>query len=246
MKTVSGPEVALPIRAATVLAGAMLASLVGVAYAASEDGHREHGAHEHGRGMLDIVAEGEELVVEFRIPAANVVGFEHAPRDDAEREAVRKASETFRDPASVLALPAEAECEVEEAEAGIVGMGAEGHDDHGHGAHDHDHDVNEHAKEAHEDHDHAKAGGEDHDHDHSKEKHDGHDGHSAHSDGEAHSELRTTYHFHCHAPERLVRIEVGVFEHLRDAEEIDVRVVTATVQTAVELHPGDTTVELSP
>jgi len=248
MKTVSGPEVALPIRAATVLAGAMLASLVGVAYAASEDGHREHGAHEHGRGMLDIVAEGEELVVEFRIPAANVVGFEHAPRDDAEREAVRKASETFRDPASVLALPAEAECEVEEAEAGIVGMGAGGDDDHGHGAHDHDHDVNEHAKEAHEDHDHAKAGGEDHDHDHdhAKEKHDEHDGHSAHSDGEAHSELRTTYHFHCHAPERLVRIEVGVFEHLRDAEEIDVRVVTATVQTAVELHPGDTAVELSP
>ena len=275
MKTISRPGVARPVLSATVLACAIL---TGVAFAASEDGHREHEAHEHGRGMLDIVAEGEELVVEFRIPAANVVGFEHAPRDDAEHEAVRMAAETFRDPASVLALPAEAECEVEEAEAGIVGMGAEEHDDdHAHEGEDHDEDEHakeeheeegedhEHAKEEHEEegegHDHAKEEheeeGEGHDHakeeheeegeghDHAKEEHDEHDEHSADSDGEAHSELRATYHFHCHAPDRLVRIEVGVFEHLRDAEEIDVRVVTATAQTAMELHPGETVVELS-
>lgn len=211
-----------------------------VALAASDGEHREHEAHEHGRGMLDIVAEGEELVVEFRIPAANVVGFEHAPGDDAEREAVRKAAETFRNPASVLVLPAEAECEVEEAEAGIVGMGAEDHDEeHGHEGEDHDHDADEHAKEEHDEE-------EGEDHDHAKEEHEEHDEHSADSDGEAHSELRATYHFHCHAPERLVRIDVRVFEHLLDAEEIDVRVVTATAQTAMELHPGETVIELSP
>ena len=247
MKIIPGLDVALPMQSAVVLACAIQ---TGAAFAASEGEHREHGAHEHGRGMLDVVAEGEELVVEFRIPAANVVGFEHAPRDDAEREAVRKAAETFRNPASVLVLPAEAECEVEEAEAGIVGMGAEEHDDdHAHEGEEHDHDEDEHAKEEHEeegeDHDHAKEehGEEGEDHDHAKEEH---DEHSADSDGEAHSELRATYHFHCHAPERLVRIEVRVFEHLRDAEEIDVRVVTATAQTAMELHPGEAVVELSP
>ena len=249
-------DVALLKQSAIVFACAMPLT---VALAASDGEHREHEAHEHGRGMLDIVAEGEELVVEFRIPAANVVGFEHAPRDDAEREAVHEAAETFRDPASVLVLPAEAECEVEEAEAGIVGMGADehddhdDHDDHAHEGEDHDHDGDEHAKEEHEeegedhDHDHAKEEHEeeDEDHDHAKEEHEAHDEHSADSDGEAHSELRATYHFHCHAPERLVRIEVRVFEHLRDAEEIDVRVVTATAQTAMELHPGETVVELS-
>lgn len=230
MKTISRLDGALPLRSATVLACAILG---GVALAASEDEHREHDAHEHGRGTLDIVAEGEELVVEFRIPAANVVGFEHAPRDDAEREAVHRAAETFRNPASVLVLPAEAECEVEEAEAGIVGMDDEEHDE-GHG-----HDGDEHAKEEHDEE-------EGEDHDHAKEEHEEHDEHSADSDGEAHSELRATYHFHCHAPERLVRIEVRVFENLRDAEEIDVRVVTATAQTAMELHPGEAVVELSP
>ena len=213
MKKIWRPEAALPMRSALFLACAIL---TGVAFAASEGEHREHEAHEHGRGTLDIVAEGEELVVEFRIPAANVVGFEHAPRDDAEHEAVRMAAETFRDPASVLVLPAEAECEVEEAEAGIVGMGAEEHEEEGD------------------------------DHGHAKEEHEEEGEHSADSDGEAHSELRATYHFHCHAPERLVRIEVRVFEHLRDAEEIDVRVVTATAQTAMELHPGEAVIELSP
>ena len=248
VRIISRLDVALLKQSAIVFACAMP---LGVALAASDGEHREHEAHEHGRGMLDIVAEGEELVVEFRIPAANVVGFEHAPRDDAEREAVRKAAETFRNPASVLVLPAEAECEVEEAEAGIVGMGAEDHDEeHGHEGEDHDHDADDHAKEEHdedEDHDHAKEEhDEDEDHDHAKEEHDEHDEHSADSDGEAHSELRATYHFHCHAPERLVRIEVRVFEHLLDAEEIDVRVVTATAQTAMEIHPGEAVVELSP
>ena len=241
MKIIPGTDVALPMQSAIVLAGAIL---TGVALAASEGEHREHEAHEHGRGTLDIVAEGEELVVEFRIPAANVVGFEHAPRDDAEHEAVRMAAETFRDPASVLVLPAEAECEVEEAEAGIVGMGAEEHEEEGD---DHDHAKEEHEEEG-DDHGDAKEEHEEEgeDHDHAKEEHEEHDEHSADSDGEAHSELRATYHFHCHAPERLVRIEVRVFEHLRDAEEIDVRVVTATAQTAMELHPGEAVIELSP
>lgn len=233
MKKIWRPEAALPMQPALFLGCAIL---TGVAFAASEGEHREQEAHEHGRGTLDIVVEGEELVVEFRIPAANVVGFEHAPRDDAEHEAVRMAAETFRDPASVLVLPAEAECEVEEAEAGIMGMGAEEHeeegDDHGH--------AKEEGEEEGDDHDHAKEEHEEEgeDHDHAMEEHE--------EEGEAHSELRATYHFHCHAPERLVRIEVRVFEHLRDAEEIDVRVVTATAQTAMELHPGEAVVELSP
>ena len=239
MKTISRQDVAVPMQFAIVLASAILA---GVAFA-SEDEHREHEAHEHGRGTLDIVAEGEELVVEFRIPAANVVGFEHAPRDDAEREAVRRAVEVFRNPASVLVLPAEAECEVEKAEAAIVGMGDSEHDeDHGHEGERHGHDEDEHAKEEHE-HEDDEHEEEAEDHGHAKE---GHDEHAADSDAEAHSELRAAYHLHCHAPERLVRIEVRVFEHLRDAEEIDVRVVTATAQTAMELHPGEAVVELSP
>ena len=185
-------------------------SLAGAVLSASEDEHREHGAHEHGRGTLDIAVEGEELVVEFRIPAANVVGFEHAPRDDAEREAVRRALAPFQDAASLLEPSTEAECELEMLHAGLWRMDLE------------------------------EAGeGEEHGHEeHEREEEERAD--------EAHSELRATYHFHCHAPEELSVMEVRAFEHLLDADEIDVRVVTPGAQRAMELHPPETRVELGP
>ena len=206
----------------TVLA--LAPSLVaGVALAASKGEVRQHDAHEHGHGTVDIVVEGEELVVEIRIPAVNVVGFEHAPRDDAEREKVRTALVPFRDASSVIGLPPDAECEIEETEAVLFSMDRDEH-----------HDGEEHAKEA-----------EPHE-DHAKEEDDDHPEQAADAGGEAHSELHASYHFHCHAPERLARIEVLAFEHLHDAEELEVRIVTPAMQTATELHPGETVVDLVP
>ena len=228
MNFVQRLDFARRMRSATALASVLLAC---TAFAASDDERREHEAHEHGHGTLDIVVEGEELVIELRIPAVNVVGFEHAPKDDAEREAVRQALVPFGNATSLFVLSAEADCEVEEAEAAISSMGHEDeHEGEGHGdgdGHDHEkdeHETDEHAKDEHEEH--AEDGSD--------------------SDAEAHSELRATYHFHCHAPERLGEIDVRAFEHLRDAEEVDVRVVTPAAQLAMELHPGSTVVRLAP
>ena len=211
----------------------VLAFVACAAFAASHEQHREHAAHEHGHGTLDIVVEGEELVIELRIPAVNVVGFEHAPRDEAEREAVRKALAPFGDAASVLELPVAAECEVEKAEAEIWAMAHEDDhegDQHGGG------EGHEHEKDEHKEDEHGKDGHEE----------DEHDKHDSDSGEEAHSELHATYHFHCHEPGKLDRIGVRVFEHLQGAEEIDVRIVTPSAQLAMELHPGETVVELAP
>ena len=266
MNSVWGLTWARRMRPVTALASALVA---GVALAASEGGHREHAPHEHGHGALDIVLEGEELVAELRIPAVNVVGFEHAPRDDAEREAVHAAIERFSDAAAVLVPSADAECEIEDAEAGIAGEDHDGHwsvgahaeHDHEHGAeheeeghaeheHDEEHEGEEHEKHEHDE-EHEGEEHEKHEHDeehegeeHAKHEHE-HDEHDEESGAEAHSELHATYHFHCHAPQRLTRIDVRVFELLLDAEEISVRVVTATTQTAMDLHPGETVVEIS-
>ena len=245
-------------RSRLVLAAAA-AVFAGIAAAASDEEFREHGAHEHGHGALDIVVEGEELVAELRIPGVNVVGFEHVPRDDAERAAVREALVPFRSAASVLVPSEEAECEVEMAEADISSMAPDdhhedepGHDDEAHGhddeAHGHEgdrHEEDEHDEEHDADHGHGdvqakREQGEEH------QEHEAHDEDGSDSGAEAHSELHAAYHFHCHAPERLTRIEVLVFEHLHDAEEIDVRVVTPAAQRAMTLHPGETVVELTP
>jgi len=207
------------------------------AFAASEGEHREHGAHEHGHGKLDIVVEGEELVVEFRIPAVNVVGFEHAPRDDAEREAARKSLVPFKDATAVLTPSVKAGCEVEEAEARITDMSGEEYrlEDEHHEEDGHDHEG--------EDRDKPESASAEHEHDHEDDEH---EKRKSDSDAEAHSELHAAYHFHCHAPERLERIEVRVFEYLLDAEEIDVRVVTPAAQRAMELDPDEAVVELAP
>ena len=216
-------NVARPMRLAAGLAPALLAC---AAFAASDDEHREHEAHEHGHGTLDIVLEGEELLLELRIPAVNVVGFEHAPGDDSEREAIRQALVPFGDAATVIGLPAEAECEAEKADAEIHGMAHEGdHEGEGHKDEEHGHESHAHAE-------------------HEDDEHDAE--HDAEHEMEAHSELHATYHFHCHHPERLDRIEVRAFDYLLDAEEIDVRVVTPVSQMATALHPGSTVVELSP
>ena len=243
MKSVPGLTVARRIRPVAALGCALLA---GVALAASDDGHREHDPHEHGRGMLDIVLEGEELVAELRIPAVNVVGFEHAPRDDTEREAVREALARLANAATVLVPAADAECEIEDVEAEIAGtdhdgrwrVGAQGNVEEGHEGEDHDADA--HAKPDHEEEDHDETQAK---HENEEEEHGEHAGESA---AEAHSELHATYRFHCHAPGRLVRMDVRVFELLHEAEEIGVRVVTPTAQTAMDLHPGETVVEISP
>ena len=237
MNIVQRLDPARRMRPATALAATLLA---GAAFAASDGERREHDAHEHGHGTLDIVVEGEELVIELRIPAVNVVGFEHVPKDDAEREAVRRALVPFADAAAVFVVSAEAECEVEAAEAAIVDMT---HDDDHEGEEHGDGDGHDHEKKEAE-HDHEK---DEHDADeHAKEEHEEHEKDGSDSDAEAHSELRATYHFHCHAPEQLGEIDVRVFEHLRDAEEIDVRVVTPTAQLAMELDPGSTVVRLAP
>ena len=230
--------------------------MAGAVLAASENGHREHGPHEHGHGTLDVAVEGEDLVIELRMPGVNVVGFEHAPGTDAEREAVRQALARFRDPAAVLVPSPGAECESERVEAALEIMGHEDshdhdehHDDEGHEQDDHAHETHGHDQHEGDEHEHEEDGhardedGHGHDEHHDDEHEPGK--HTADSGEETHSELHATYRFHCHAPERLDRIQVRVFELLHDAEGIEARVVTPTLQKAMDLHPGEAIVELS-
>ena len=47
--------------------------------------------HVHGVGTLQLVLEENSLSVELRLPAINVVGFEHAPNDAQRKAAVQNA-----------------------------------------------------------------------------------------------------------------------------------------------------------
>ena len=231
MEFIRRSHAACRLRLALAVVPLLVASTV---LAASKGEYREHDAHEHGHGALDIVVEGAKLVVERRIPAVNVVGFEHEPHDDHEREAVRQALLPFKDAASVLVPSPEAMCEVETIEAELFAMEHEEHHE--------DREPRKGERKVREEDEHE------HEHEHEGDGHEGdeHRERGSDADADAHSELHAAYHFRCRAPERLDRIELRAFEHLRDAEEIEARVVTPAMQTAVELRPGRTVVELAP
>ena len=95
---------------------------------------RELGAHRHGHGTVNLAIEGARVLIELEAPGADIVGFEHAPRSAAEREAVATATATLKAPLALFTLPEEAGCRVEKAEVELEGAGGHaGERGHGHG-----------------------------------------------------------------------------------------------------------------
>lgn len=113
---------------------------------------KQEGKHVHGQVTLNLALENDVLAVEIEAPAINVVGFERAPRDAAEQQAVRDAAAWLGGGRALLGVPAAAGCRrIEASVTAPEWSAAEGKDS---GKHDHSHD-----------HDH------DHDHDHGDEAH---------------------------------------------------------------------------
>jgi len=101
-------------------------------------GAREHGAHVHGAGQLNIAADGKRLEVELIVPGADIVGFEHHPQSAAEKEAVAAAQKELSAGERFLSFPAEASCRLDAAKVDLEAP-AQAEDEDGHDDHDHDH-----------------------------------------------------------------------------------------------------------
>ena len=109
----------------------LLAGTVATPSFAAEE-HRELGAHEHGRGTLNIAVEGNKVSMELEVPGVDIVGFEHAAKTRRDKATVEKAKTQLMAPLTLFKLPAAANCRVTEAKVEVeVG--------------DHDHDAKEEA-----------------------------------------------------------------------------------------------------
>jgi hypothetical protein len=186
---------------------------------------RQHGAHAHGSAELKLALEGGLLEMELTVPGMDLVGFEHAPRDDAQRAAIAEAL-AFLDAASWLDLPAAAGCTLDKAGFHTHGYAAadgqdQPHADHGkHGKND-GHDPH---------------GGHSHQHDHSQ--HHAHD--HAHAADEAqehgqHADFHGTLVWHCAMPDALVAIEVSLGQRFPAITRLTVESVTDRGQGRVVL-----------
>ena len=172
---------------------------------------RAHEAHEHGRATLDIVIEGNDLLIALEVPSANVVGFEHLPETEAQHHAISDARATFGDASELFIPSAAADCVVEDVHLDFANEDERAHGDEssGHEEEVSDGDLHDHSAE-------AKA-----------------------EDEPSHSELAAEYHFHCDSPGELTAVTVKLFDYLLSTETIRVNVVAADYQKALDLHPED-------
>ncbi len=109
---------------------------------------RQHGAHVHGQAYGTLAVDEGRVSLSLVFPGMNLVGFEHAPRDDAQRARLRSVRQALESGAW-LELDPGGDCRVERLDLAMPGFG----DDRVHD-HDHDHDHDGHGD--HHDHEHAE------------------------------------------------------------------------------------------
>jgi hypothetical protein len=98
-----------------------LAIFAGIAVlpVAAEEHHRQLGAHEHGRGTLNIAVEGDKMTMELEVPGMDIVGFEHAATSRRDMEAVERAKAQLMTPLTLFKLPAAAGCRATETKVKV-------------------------------------------------------------------------------------------------------------------------------
>lgn len=79
----------------------------------------EHGAHVHGAAEIDVAIEGKKLVITLESPADNLLGFERAPKTDAEKAKLKSVAEQLNNAALLFVPDAAAQCK---AAAPVVKM----------------------------------------------------------------------------------------------------------------------------
>ena len=91
---------------------------------------RQLGAHEHGRGTLNMAVEGSRVSLELEAPGADIVGFEHSARTARQKAALKQAKQQLLAPQSLFKFPSAAGCVVAEASVDIES-----------GEHEHEHEI---------------------------------------------------------------------------------------------------------
>jgi hypothetical protein len=126
-----------------LLLGGLLSTLAFTIQASNHNHDHDHvhkeesaasvAAHEHGVASLNLVLDGQNVILELQSPAANIVGFEHLPTSETDLATTMQARHRLEQAQNLFVFSAAAACTLEESEAEsplFAGSGEE-HDDHG-------------------------------------------------------------------------------------------------------------------
>ncbi|HGY9583228.1 TPA: DUF2796 domain-containing protein [Vibrio harveyi] len=217
-----------------------LALVIGLSLTATANAeeYRQHEAHVHGHVEFNIAQDGKDLLIEITSPGADIVGFEHAPENAEQENALNNAIAALKDTNKLFAINQQAKCVIEDVHVAHT-LGEESHEGHDHHDHEgHDHDKHDHEGHDHDKHDHNKH--KDHDHDeHAHDDHHDHDGHEHHEGHDhehgGHGEFTVEYRYHCDSVADLNSIDTTWFKQFPATESISVNLFTDTTQSATNL-----------
>lgn len=104
--------------------------------------HEQHAlaSHVHGMASLDVVLEGTMLLASLKVPAADIVGFEHKASTHDQKNKVYDMLAKMERPETLWTLPAAAECESQDVHV-EHDLLEDDHDHHGHDHGDHHDDA---------------------------------------------------------------------------------------------------------
>ena len=212
-----------------------LALVIGLSLTATANAeeYRQHEAHVHGHVEFNIAQDGKDLLIEITSPGADVVGFEHAPENAEQENALNNAIAALKDTNKLFAINQQAKCVIEDVHVAHT-LGEESHEGHDHHDHEgHDHDKHDHEGHDHDKHDHDKHKDHDHDDHHDHDGHEHHEGHDHEHGG--HGEFTVEYRYHCNSVADLNSIDTTWFKQFPATESISVNLFTDTTQSATNL-----------
>jgi hypothetical protein len=172
-------------------------------------------AHRHGAAELRIVVDGPQLQLALETPLDNLIGFEHAPRNDKQRTAVRAMAAKLRQPQKLFTPTPAARCTPVEVtlESAVLSpelLGEKKSAGAATGAEKPTAHEKEHAKEGHA--------------------------------GEEHADLDASFTWRCEAPEQLKGMDVGLMQAFPGLRKLEMQVVGPRGQSAAQLTPAKRTV----
>ena len=105
-----------------ILASAAIALIASAPFAAAQA--QQH-AHVHGQIKLDVAIDGPTVVIAMESPLDNIVGFERAPKTDAEKKTVEDAVAQLRAADKLFAIDPAASCKLGpvELQSAALGLG---------------------------------------------------------------------------------------------------------------------------
>lgn len=209
------------------LSGLLATSCLHAAENHDHDHHAGLSAHVHGEAELLVAVEANQLQLQLSSPAANLVGFEHKPRNEQQKQALASLQKTLADSSNLFVLPVAANCQLSEYQIGSSLL--EEHGDHEDHAHQHKDEHDDHHKH-HDDHD-------EHKHHDEHEEH-AHHGEGEHADESGHADFNVNWRFNCTNPDKLSTLDVTLFNSFPALEKLSTQWISESGQGGATLTPA--------